>query len=80
MLRQLKKRRRIYYKPDNFISISGLMYRMKQNAVGLASICILCTMVIITLSTTFCLWFRHRGFTEKDIFRRCGSFNDAEGI
>lgn len=33
------------------------MYRMKQNAVGLASICILCTMVIITLSTTFCLWF-----------------------
>lgn len=57
VLRQLKKRRSIYYKPDNFISISGLMYRMKQNAVGLASICILCTMVIITLSTTFCLWF-----------------------
>ena len=57
VLRQLKKRRSIYYKPDNFISISGLMSRMKQNAVGLASICILCTMVIITLSTTFCLWF-----------------------
>lgn len=57
VLKQMKKSRRIYYKPDNFISISGLMHRMKQNAVGLASICILCTMVIITLSTTFCLWF-----------------------
>lgn len=52
VLKKLKNRRKLYYKPENFIAISGLMYRMKQNAVGLASICILCTMVIITLSTT----------------------------
>lgn len=55
VLKKLKGNKRIYYKPDNFISISGLIYRMKQNAVGLASICILCTMVIITLATTFSL-------------------------
>lgn len=55
VLRMLKRNKKIYYKPDNFISISGLIYRMKQNAVGLASICILCTMVIITMSTTVSL-------------------------
>lgn len=65
VLKRMKKSRRIYYKPDNFISISGLMHRMKQNAVGLASICILCTMVIITLSTTFCLWFGMEDSLQK---------------
>lgn len=52
VLKKLKSRRKLYYKPENFIAVSGLMYRMKQNSVGLASICILCTMVVITLSTT----------------------------
>ena len=52
VLKKLKNRRKLYYKPENFIAVSGLMYRMKQNSVGLASICILCTMVVITLSTT----------------------------
>lgn len=55
VLKRLKRNKKIYYKPYNFVSISGLIYRMKQNAVGLASICILCTMVIITLATTFSL-------------------------
>lgn len=52
ILRLLKRNKKLYYKPDNFISVSGLIYRMRQNAVGLASICIICTMIIITLSVT----------------------------
>lgn len=56
LLKMLKKRKRFYYQSQNFISISGMMYRMKQNAAGLASICILSTMVLITLSTTISLY------------------------
>lgn len=56
-LRFLKKRKKIYYRPRLFISISSMMYRMKQNAAGLASICILSTMALITISTTASLYF-----------------------
>lgn len=56
VLKLLKKKKRFYYNPDNFISVSGLMYRMKQNAVGLASICILSTAVLVTLSTSVSLF------------------------
>lgn len=52
ILKALKKNKRIYYRPGPFISISGMLYRMKQNAVGLANICILASMVIIAVSTT----------------------------
>lgn len=52
ILKALKKNKRIYYQPGAFISISGMLYRMKQNAVGLANICILASMVIIAVSTT----------------------------
>lgn len=52
ILKAMKKNKKIYYKPNAFISISGMLYRMKQNAAGLANICILATMVIITISTT----------------------------
>lgn len=45
-----------YYKANHFTAVSGLLYRMKQNAVGLASICILSTMVLVTVSTTVCLY------------------------
>lgn len=56
ILKILKKNKRFYYKPQNFISVSGMIYRMKKNAVGLASICILSTAVLITISTTFSLY------------------------
>ena len=46
-----------YYKTSHFISVSGMLYRMKQNAVGLANICILSTMVLVILSSTCSLWF-----------------------
>ena len=55
LLKHLRKKKRFYYRPENFISVSGLLYRMKQNAVGLASICILSTCVLVTLSTTVCI-------------------------
>lgn len=46
------KRRASYYTPKKFIAVSGMMYRMGQNAKGLASICILLTMVLVTMSFT----------------------------
>ena len=51
-LKILRKKKSFYYKPNHFHSVSGMIYRMKQNAVGLANICILSTMVLVTLSTT----------------------------
>lgn len=51
-LKLLKKNKRYYYKTNHFISVSGMIYRMKQNAVGLANICILSTMVLVMVSST----------------------------
>lgn len=56
ILKALKNNKRIYYRPGAFISISGMLYRMKQNAVGLANICILASMVIIAVSTTITIY------------------------
>lgn len=52
LLKLLKKNRKYYYKARHFISVSGMLYRMKQNAVGMANICILSTMVLVMVSTT----------------------------
>ena len=49
-LQLLKKNKRYYYKPNNLISVSNLIFRMKKNAVGLATITILSTMVLVTMS------------------------------
>jgi putative ABC transport system permease protein len=56
VLKILRKNKRFYYKTTNFISVSGMMYRMKQNAVGLANICILSTCVLVMISTTVSLY------------------------
>ena len=56
LLKALRKNRRYYYKPDHFISVSGMIYRMKQNAVGLANVCILSTMVLVMVFSTLSLW------------------------
>ncbi len=55
LLKLLKKNKRYYYKPKHFIGVSGMIYRMKQNAVGLANICILSTMVLVMISSTSAL-------------------------
>lgn len=52
LLKLLRKSKGFYYKTSHFISISGMIYRMKQNAVGLANICVLSTMVLVMVSTT----------------------------
>lgn len=56
ILKALRANRRFYYKTTHFTAVSGLLYRMKQNAAGLATICILSTMVLVTVSTTVCLY------------------------
>jgi len=56
LLKMLKKNKKYYYKANHFTAVSGMIYRMKQNAVGLANICILSTAVIVMLSTTFSLY------------------------
>lgn len=52
LLKILKKNKRYYYKTSHFTTVSGMIYRMKQNAVGLANICILSTMVLVMISST----------------------------
>lgn len=56
LLQFLKRNDNYYYKPQNFISVSGLIYRMKQNANGLSNICILSTVVMIIATTTLALY------------------------
>ena len=56
VLKIMKNNKNFYYKPKNFISVSGLLYRMKRNAVGLANICILSTMVLVTMGSTSALY------------------------
>ena len=61
LLKTLRKKKDFYYRPQNFISVSGMIYRMKQNAVGLANICILSTMVLVVLSATISLYMGQKG-------------------
>ncbi|BCZ28379.1 ABC transporter permease [Claveliimonas bilis] len=56
LLKLLRKRKKFYYKPNHFVSVSGMIYRMKQNAVGLANICILSTIVLVMISSTVSLY------------------------
>ncbi|MBS5585714.1 MAG: ABC transporter permease [Clostridiales bacterium] len=55
-LKLLRRNKTYYYQTKHFISVSGMIYRMKQNAAGLASICILSTMVLVMVSTTTSLY------------------------
>lgn len=52
----LQKKKNYYYKTNHFVSVSSMSYRMKRNGAGLASICILCTMVLVMISSTACLY------------------------
>ena len=62
----LQKNKKYYYKTKHFVSLSSMVYRMKRNGAGLASICILSTMVLVTLSSTVCLYAQ----TEDGIQKR----------
>lgn len=56
LLKVLKKNKAFYYKTNHFVALSGMIYRMKQNAVGLANICILSSAVLVMISTTGSLY------------------------
>ena len=56
LCRQLQKNTAYYYNPRHFVSVSSMAYRMKRNGAGLASVCILATMVLVMISSTTCLY------------------------
>ena len=56
LLKLLRRNKRYYYRTNHFVSVSGMFYRMKRNGAGLASICILSTMVLVMISSTACLY------------------------
>ena len=66
LLKMLRKNKNYYYQTKHFIGISGMLYRMKRNAVGLANICILSTMVLVMVSGTTALFLG----TEDSILER----------
>lgn len=65
VLKLLKRNRNLYYKAKNFLSISGMLYRMKSNAVSLASITLLSTSIIVTLATTLTINSSIKDFTNS---------------
>lgn len=65
VLKLLRRNKRYYYKTRHFVPVSGLLYRMKQNAAGLANICILSTMVLVMISSTLSLYLG-----EQDILQQ----------
>lgn len=56
LLKLLRNNKKFYYNKRHFMAVSGMLYRMKQNAAGLASICILSTMVLVVISTTVSMY------------------------
>ena len=64
LLKLLKRNKKYYYKTEHFTSVSGMTYRMKQNAVGLANICILSTMVLVMIATTTSFMFGQKDMLQ----------------
>lgn len=65
VLKILKNNKNYYYKTKHFISVSSMLYRMKRNAVGLANICILATMILVTMGSTTTLYVGKEQLSEK---------------
>lgn len=65
LLNTMKKKKSYYYKTSHFISVSGMLYRMKRNAATLASICIFATTVLVTLSSVVTLYCTVRSLVEE---------------
>ena len=73
LLRCLQKRKNFYYRLDNFISVSNLIFRMRKNAAGLASICLLSTMALVSLSAGLSLYFSVSHTVEKQLPHQYGA-------
>ncbi len=84
LLKALKGRKRYYYTSKHFVSVSGMLYRMKQNAAGLASITILCTMAMVTIGTTAALYLGSTRMLNSsypsDIYIRVQSEQEAAAV
>ena len=80
LLKALRAKKSFYYQPKHFVNISGMMFRMKQNAAGLASIAILCTMAMVTFGATGSLYLglerSIREMNPADIFIHVGQESD----
>lgn len=63
--RALQKNKKYYYRTNHFVSLSQMSFRMRKNGAGLASICILSTMVLVTLSSTICLYLGEGEILEQ---------------
>ena len=57
LCRVLQKNKKYYYRPEHFVSVSSMAYRMKRNGAGLASVCIIATMILVMISSSSCLYF-----------------------
>ena len=66
LCRILKRRKNYYYKENHFISVSSMTFRMKRNGAGLASICILLTMVLVTITSTLSLYSNVEDMVERE--------------
>ena len=77
----MKRRKTFYYKTEHFIAVSGMLYRMKQNAAGLAGICVLSTSVMVMLSSTVSLYSGINDVLEnrfvRDISLKTGDIDDS---
>lgn len=83
-LRALRANRRLYYKPRNFIAIGSMFQRMRQNAKSLATICILSTMLIVTVSGTLSLYLgreqMYAGMYPYDVYVSVGKDTPAQSV
>ncbi len=66
VLKKLRRQKALYYRPENFVTLSGMYYRMKKSAASLANICIFSTMVVITLTCTVSLYAGIPGIMRFD--------------
>lgn len=86
LLKLMRKNKHFYYRTGHFFSISGMIYRMKQNAAGLANICILSTMVLISISTTVSLYagiqttIAARSPKEIDVTANLSDYEDTNTV
>lgn len=71
LLKMMRKNKKYYYQAKHFTSVSGMMYRMKQNAAGLANICILSTMVLVMISSTVAMYVGMEDILRERFPREC---------
>ena len=80
--RLLQRKKSYYYQASHFVSVSSMVYRMKRNGAGLASICVLATMVLVMISSTTCLYFGEEASVSQRYPRELSltaTFTDERG-